>query len=99
VISSLPPGPVLVDVYNFNNPVEYSGADYARFPPWARLDRIEPHLGDLKMTDLFERGPEPFFAALKPGVRPEVLAAQLRAEEERLDGRAVSTASSWLEEA
>jgi hypothetical protein len=99
LISSLPPGPVLVDVYNFNNPLEHSGADYARFPPWARLDRIEPHLGDLKMTDLFERGPEPFFVALKPGVRPEVLAAQLRAEEERLDGRAVSTASSWLEEA
>ncbi len=88
----------LVDAYNYNNPLRYSGADYAKYPPWARFDEIERHLGDYKLTDLFERGVEPFLAALRPGARVEIIAERLRAEQEKLDGKPVATASSWLDE-
>ena len=87
----------LVDFYNFNNPLKYSGDDYAKYPPWARLDEIEPHLGELSLRDLFERGVEPFLDALRPGVRVEVIAERTRAEQEKLDGAPVAADSSWLD--
>jgi hypothetical protein len=88
----------LVDAYNLENPLAYSGADYAQWPPWARLDEIERHLGEYKLADLFERGVEPFLEAIRPGARVEVIAERLRAEQEKLDGKPVSTVSSWLED-
>jgi hypothetical protein len=89
----------LVDAYNYNNDMDrYSGSDYAKYPPWGRLDEIERHLGEYKMTDLFERGVEPFLAALRPGARVEVIAEQIRARQEKLDGKPVSAASSWIDE-
>lgn len=88
----------LVDAYNFTNELRYSGDDYAKYPPWARLDEIERHLGEARMTDLFERGVEPFLEALRPGARVEVIAEQTRAQQEKLDGTAVSAASSWIDE-
>ena len=90
------PGAVqLVDAYNWNSP-RYSSLDYATYPPWARLDQIEPHLGEYKITDLFERGVEPFLESLRPGARVEVIAEQLRAAA-AADGSPAATASSWLE--
>jgi hypothetical protein len=88
----------LVDAYNFTNPVRYSGRDYSKYPPWARLDEIEQHLGEHKITDLFERGVDPFLAALHPGARVDVIAEKIRAEQEKLDGAPVSADSSWLDE-
>jgi hypothetical protein len=88
----------LVDAYRWDNPLRYSGSDYAKYPPWARLDEIERHLGEYRLTDLFERGVEPFLEALQPGARVEIIAERLRAEQEKLDGEPVSTASSWLDE-
>jgi len=88
----------LVDAWRYGNELRYSGADYAKWPPWARLDEIERHLGGLKISALFERGVEPFLEALQPGARVEVIAERLRAEQEELDGQPVSTASSWLDE-
>jgi len=89
----------LVDAYNYNNDMDrYSGSDYAKYPPWGRLDEIERHLGEYKLTDLFERGVEPFLAALRPGARVEVIAEQIRARQEKLDGKPVSAASSWIDE-
>ena len=89
----------LVDAYNYNNDISrYSGSDYAKYPPWGRLDEIERHLGEHKLTDLFERGVEPFLAALRPGARVEVIAEQIRAQQEKLDGKPVSAASSWIDE-
>jgi len=88
----------LVDAYNYNNPLRHSGADYAKYLPWARFDEIERHLGEYKLTDLFERGVEPFLEALRPNARVEVIAERLRAAQEKRDGAAVSTASSWLDE-
>jgi hypothetical protein len=80
--------------------MRWRGDDYAAYPPWARLDEIERHLGAYRLTDLF--GPdfdvERFLAALRPGARIEVLAAQARAAQEKLDGKPISTASSWLDE-
>jgi hypothetical protein len=86
----------LVDAYNFNNELRYSGSDYAKYPPWGRLDEIERHLGEYRLADLFGRGVEPFLEALHPGARVEVLAEQVRAAQEKLDGPPVSTGSSWL---
>jgi hypothetical protein len=88
----------LVDAWRHGNELRYSGADYAKWPPWARLDEIERHLGGLKVSEIFERGVEPFLEALRPGARVEVIAERLQAEQEELDGRPVSTASSWLDE-
>lgn len=88
----------LVDAYRFDNELRWGGADYADWPPWARLDEIEKHLGELKITALFERGVEPFLEALQPDARVEVIAEQLRAEQESLDGPPVSAASSWIGE-
>jgi hypothetical protein len=88
----------LVDAYRYSSELKYSCTDYARFPPWARLDEIERHLGPVKVQDLFGRGPEAFLETIFPSARPVVLAEQLRAEQEKLDGAPVSTESSWLDE-
>jgi hypothetical protein len=87
----------LVDMYNYNNALEYSGTDYAKYPPWARLDVIERHLGALKLTDLFAGGVGPFLAALRPGARVELVAEELRRAQEVLDGQPVEIATSWIE--
>ena len=93
----LRPGAVqLVNAYNWNSPMRYSSLDYAAYPPWARLDQIEPHLGEYKITDIFERGVEPFLESLRPGARVEVIAEQLRVA--AADGTPAATASSWLNE-
>jgi len=90
-------GAQLVDVYNINNELRYSGRDYERFPPWGRFDEIERHLGEYKMTDVFERGIDPFLEAGVPGPRVQVIAEKTRAAQEKLDGKPVSTASSWID--
>lgn len=87
----------LVDAYNFNNELRYSGRDYEHFPPWGRFDEIERHLGQFKMTDVFERGIEPFLEAMTIGPRVQIIAERTRAAQEKLDGKPVSTASSWIE--
>ena len=87
----------LVDAYNYNNPLKYSGSDYSRYPPWARLDEIERHLGPHRLTDLFEQGTGAFMQALRPSSRAAAIAERLRAEHEALDGKPVATASSWIE--
>ena len=91
-----------VDAYNHNNEVRWSESDYAKFPPWGQLDEIERHLGNWKMTDIFDRGVEPFIEAVVHGstaaaARVDIIAEAMKAREERLDGAPVSTASSWIE--
>ena len=88
----------LVDAYNYNNLLQYSGEDYARYPPWAQLEVIEPHLGKYRLADILGRPLEPFLEALVPGGRAEALAEQTRAAEEGLDGKPVATTSSWIGE-
>jgi hypothetical protein len=90
-------GAQLVDAYNFNNTLRYSGADYAKYPPWAQLRTIETHLGKYTLSDLFARGVDPFLESLRPGVRVEAIAEALRIEQEELDGRRNPEASSWLD--
>ncbi len=87
---------VLADVWNLNRPLTWSGTDYAKFPPWARLDEIEKHLGGEKLTAFIERGGEPFLEALRPAPAVRVLADRTRAELDAKDGPAVSTQSSWV---
>ena len=89
----------LVDAYWIDRPWTGAGEDYAQFPHWARLDEIEKHLGELRFTDLFERGPEPFLTALRPNTRAEVVADRERVREERAGMPAgMGPGSSWIEE-
>ena len=88
----------LVDAYNFNNML-HSSTDYSSWPQWAQLKEIEKHLGDLKMTDLFEYGTEKFVSTLSGrNTTFEVVAAQSRADAEKVDGQPVAAASSWIDE-
>jgi hypothetical protein len=87
----------LVDAFNYNNELKYSGRDYEHFPPWGRFDEIERHLGEFKMTDLFERGFEPFLEAMTIGPRVQIIAEKTRASQEKLDGKPVSVESSWID--
>jgi len=89
-----------VDAYNYSNfDRRVSATDYDAWPHWARLDEIEKHLGDLKMTDLFERGTGDFLESLPAHDVPlEVIAAQARADAERQDGKPTLVASSWIDE-
>ena len=89
----------LVDAYNFNNiSKNISSIDYGSWPKWARLNEIEKHLGPLKMNELFANGTEGFLETLAGRDIPiEIIAANARAESERLDGEEVTTASSWLD--
>ena len=90
----------LVDAYNYNNSIDgVSSSDYAAWPRWARIDEIEKHLGDLKLRDVIAGGTEKFVATLTGrDISFEVLAAQSRADAERMDGSPVAAASSWLDE-
>ena len=92
--------PQLVDVYSYNNYCAgVSTTEYTAWPKWARISEIEKHLGELKMTDLFERGTEGFLETLVGQDVPlEALAAQERADAERRDGKPTAAASSWLDE-
>jgi hypothetical protein len=87
-----------VDAYNYNNELRFSGDNYSEFPPWAKFDELERHLGEYKLSQVFERGVEPFLTTLQTGERLEVMAEQTRTEQERLDGKPVAAASSWIED-
>lgn len=87
----------LVDVWHYNNELRYSGRSYEQFPPWAKFEEIQRHLGGLELTDVLSRGQRPFVdaltAALGQGV--EVVAEQVRVRE--TDEPAAAT-SSWIGE-
>ena len=70
----------LADAYNFTNELAYSGTDYAKFPPWARLDEIQKRLGGLPLTAVIPRGEGPLLGAIRPKTLPEVVAEGARAE-------------------
>lgn len=86
----------LVDAYNYNNPMTYSGSDYELFPPWARLDKLEEHMGEVKIADMFPRGIKPFLESIIPTPRFTIIAEEVRAEQDTLDAPAGPT-SSWIE--
>jgi hypothetical protein len=86
----------LVDAYNYNNPLKWSGEDYKLFPPWARLDKLEEHMGGIKITEMFPRGIKPFLESIIPTTRFTVISEEVRAEQDTLDAPAGAT-SSWIE--
>lgn len=86
----------VVDVFNYNNELRWSGRDYAQFPPWARLDEIEKHLGEYKMSDIIGIDPEIFLHRLRGPARAELLAEEALAQESLATGAAAWRASSWM---
>lgn len=87
----------LVDAFNYNNEYKYHGENYSDFPPWARFDEIEKHLGNHKMTDLIERGLDPFMNSMKPSILVDIISEKQRAMSEKLDGARVHVDSSWID--
>lgn len=86
-------GAKIVDGYNYNNTVKYSGQHYSKWPKWAQFDQIEPHLGDQTMESVFDASPDAIDKA-HGNTRIEVLSSQLRAAQEKLFGKPVSVESS-----
>lgn len=84
----------LVDLWNWNNPLRYSGADYAAWPPWLQVETFAQHLGEWTLADFAERGAEPLLAALQPNERTTVLAERLLADARELDGTPAVAATS-----
>lgn len=87
----------MVDAFNYNNECKYHGIDYSEFPPWARFDEVEKHLGSYKMTDIFERGLDPFLSSTKPSILVDIISEKQRAIHEKLDGKHVPVDSSWFD--
>lgn len=88
----------LSDIYNYNNSLRYSSVNYEAYPPWVRLEDIEPHLGEIKLSCFVKHGMEQFLASVQTDTHVEVLAEHLRAEQDKLDGDRMSAASSWINE-
>jgi hypothetical protein len=84
----------LVDVYNGAAPLEYSGTDYSRFPPWARFDVLERHLGGIKLAQVTaDRGERPFLRSLDLDGYLAVLQEQVR---RTADDAPAAATSSWI---
>jgi len=84
----------LVDVYNGAAPLEYSGSNPARFPPWARFDELERHLGGIKIAQVTaERGKRPFLESRDLDGYLAVLQEQVR---QSLGDKPAAATSSWI---
>ena len=86
----------LCDVYNINNPVTWSGTEYKDFPPWAKIEEIEKHLGGLKFTEVISRGSEPLLDSMRASSHVDEVAEVVRAAQSELDSPAGAT-TSWIE--
>lgn len=85
----------VMGMYNINNVEQWHGDDYASFPPWAKAEELLTFRGDYDVARAFcgLRAD----ALTKDASAPEVAAALLRAELERLDGPAPALTHSWFE--
>ncbi len=87
----------LVDAYNGGGPLRYSGSDYDRFPPWARFDEMERHLGGAKMANLTaDRGTRPFLESRR--LDGYLAAFQEKVRRAQAGDRGAAATSSWLAE-
>jgi len=89
-------GTFVTDIYNIRAPLAYSSEEYAKFPPWARVDVLEKHLFGLDISEVMgDRGEEPFLNSLKSGQHFDVLRERLQ---EQVKDRPSDPSSSWLPE-
>jgi hypothetical protein len=87
----------IVDGYNFNNELKYSGSHYKKFPPWANIDNIEKNLNGHKMENIFPYGLHTFLENKnKKKIYTDIAAEAIKAESEKLDGRPMYRESSWI---
>ena len=87
----------IVDGYNFNNEMKYSGSHYKKFPPWANIDNIEKNLNGHKMENIFPYGLHTFLENKnKKKIYTDIAAEATKAESEKLDGRPMYRESSWI---
>lgn len=86
----------LVDAFLFSNEMKYSGSDYAKFPPWGRLDEIEKHLGEYKLVNLFSNL-DVFLESLHTDIHFDVISEKIRAQQAKLDHNPGLPGSSWIE--
>jgi hypothetical protein len=87
----------LADIYVATAPLTYSASEYAKYPPWARLDTIAGRPGAPTPETIVQpgRGAADFLAAQQPGggERLASLQERLRAEQGSPPGAALSC---WL---
>ena len=84
----------LTDVYNGTNKLKYSSADYADYPPWARFNVIEKHLGGLDIGAITSnRGDRPFLRSTELCSYGAVLQSRLRSQ---VSDRPGAETSSWI---
>lgn len=84
----------LVDAYNGGAPLKYSGSDYERYPPWAKFDDLERHLGGLKIAQVTaDRGTRPFLESRDLDGYLAVLQEQVRRD---IDDKPLAATSSWI---
>ena len=81
-----------------NNDVKYSGTEYAKFPLWGQLVEIEKHLGKFTMEEVLNSNVDNFLQSIKKNVHISIISEKARMENEKKDGEAMYTASSWLDE-
>jgi len=60
-------GAHLIDIYNFNTSIKFSGKAYGDFPPWAQLDKILENSPVSEIDEIFQRGDLPFKESLADG--------------------------------
>ena len=88
----------LTEIYRSDLPLKYSGSDYEKFPPWARVDEIDRHLAGARIEKEIGREVDPFFESLRFDPRLDIAAELARADLAREDGAPPPAGSSWIDE-
>jgi hypothetical protein len=71
----------ITDGYNYNNSVQYSGTEYAKFPPWGQLSEIEKHLGNYTLTEILGPNIEHFLQSIKKNVHISIIAEKAKLDD------------------
>lgn len=84
----------LVAVYNGAAPLTYSGSNYVLYPPWARFEELEPHLGNINIAQITaDRGTRPF---LESRSLDEYLVVLQEHISQSVQSKPAAATSSWI---
>ena len=87
----------LTSVFNATAPLMYSSTDYARYPPWAKFDDLERHLGGIKIAQVTaDRGERPFLQS--QDLNSYLTFLQEQVVRRGLEDKPAAETSSWLAE-
>jgi hypothetical protein len=81
------------DIQMIGAPLRWDGRDYSKFPPWAQVGELEKHLDGAKLTDYTVRDVQVFLDSLETTALADIVAEQIRAEQDALDAPAATLSS------